>query len=132
MSVLNWRRPLPGAARRAPGEPAEDLVLDVRDLRMRYGRTDVLSGVSFGARRGEVLALLGPNGAGKTTTIEILEGFRMRSSGHSWRHLATFGVLGAWAVAGLLVAPILLRRVARRESGSSVAARREKALQHVG
>ena len=32
----------------------------------------------------------------------------------------------------LHVAPILLRRVARRESGSSVAARREKALQHVG
>ena len=56
-------------------------VLDVRDLRMRYGRTDVLNGVSFAARRGEVLALLGPNGAGKTTTIEILEGFRMRSAG---------------------------------------------------
>jgi ABC-2 type transport system permease protein len=74
MSVLNWSGVLsPGAARRAPGEPAEDLV-----------------------------------------------------------HLATFGVVGAWAVAGLLVAPALLRRVARRESGSSVAARREKALQHVG
>lgn len=62
--------------------PAEsDTVLDVRDLRMRYGDTDVLTGVSFTARRGEVLALLGPNGAGKTTTIEILEGFRMRSAG---------------------------------------------------
>jgi len=48
--------------------------------------------------------------------------------GHSWRHLATFGVLSAWAVAGLLAAPILLRWVARRESGSSVAARREKVL----
>ena len=60
---------------------SEELVLDVRDLRMRYGRTDVLSGVSFHARRGEVLALLGPNGAGKTTTIEILEGFRIRSAG---------------------------------------------------
>ena len=58
-----------------------ELVLDVGDLRMRYGRTDVLNGVSFAARRGEVLALLGPNGAGKTTTIEILEGFRMRSAG---------------------------------------------------
>ena len=56
-------------------------VLDVRDLRMRYGSTDVLHGVTFAARRGEVLALLGPNGAGKTTTIEILEGFRMRSAG---------------------------------------------------
>ena len=58
-----------------------DEVLDIRDLRMRYGKTDVLNGVSFAARRGEVLALLGPNGAGKTTTIEILEGFRMRSAG---------------------------------------------------
>jgi ABC-2 type transport system ATP-binding protein len=56
-------------------------VLEVRDLRMRYGKTDVLNGVSFTARRGEVVALLGPNGAGKTTTIEILEGFRMRSAG---------------------------------------------------
>ncbi|MBS2966625.1 ABC transporter ATP-binding protein [Actinocrinis puniceicyclus] len=58
-----------------------DCVLDVSGLRMRYGQTDVLAGVSFTAGRGEVLALLGPNGAGKTTTIEILEGFRMRSAG---------------------------------------------------
>nr|MDT0661206.1 ABC transporter ATP-binding protein [Micromonospora sp. DSM 115978] len=58
-----------------------DITLDVRDLRMRYGSTDVLHGVTFTARRGEVLALLGPNGAGKTTTIEILEGFRIRSAG---------------------------------------------------
>jgi len=57
------------------------IVLDVRDLRMRYGTKDVLAGVTFSAARGEVLALLGPNGAGKTTTIEILEGFRMRSAG---------------------------------------------------
>jgi ABC-2 type transport system ATP-binding protein len=57
------------------------VVLDVQDLRMRYGTTDVLRQVSFQAHHGEVLALLGPNGAGKTTTIEILEGFRMRSAG---------------------------------------------------
>jgi ABC-2 type transport system ATP-binding protein len=63
--------------------PATDppRTIDVRDLRMRYGRTDVLTGVSFSTRPGEVVALLGPNGAGKTTTIEILEGFRMRSAG---------------------------------------------------
>ena len=52
--------------------------------------------------------------------------------GDSWRHLETVGVLGAWAVIGLLVAPVVLRRMARRESGSSVAARREKAMQRVG
>ncbi len=71
--------PEPGLPR--PADAGAELVIDARDLRMRYGKTDVLNGVSFSARRGEVLALLGPNGAGKTTTIEILEGFRMRSAG---------------------------------------------------
>ena len=71
--------PEPGLARSA--DPADERVIDVRDLRMRYGKTDVLSGVSFTARRGEVLVVLGPNGAGKTTAIEILEGFRIRSAG---------------------------------------------------
>jgi ABC-2 type transport system ATP-binding protein len=66
---------------RTASPPSGDVALDVRDLRMRYGTTDVLTGVSFTAHRGEVVALLGPNGAGKTTTIEILEGFRMRSAG---------------------------------------------------
>lgn len=47
---------------------------------------------------------------------------------HSWRHLETVAVLGAWAVAGILIAPIVLRRMARRESGAAVAARRERAM----
>jgi iron complex transport system ATP-binding protein len=41
---------------------------------MRYGTKDVLSGISFTARRGEVLALLGPNGGGKTTLLKTLLG----------------------------------------------------------
>ena len=69
----------PGSSRRS--RPGGEHVIDVRDLRMRYGKADVLNGVTFTARRGEVVALLGPNGAGKTTTIEILEGFRIRSAG---------------------------------------------------
>lgn len=51
--------------------------------------------------------------------------------GESWRHLETLGVLAAWAVAGLFIAPVIMRRMARRESGSTVAARRERALQRV-
>ncbi|MER5265384.1 ABC transporter permease [Actinosynnema sp. NPDC002837] len=51
--------------------------------------------------------------------------------GESWRHLETVGVLTAWAVLGLLVAPAVLRRMARRESGSSLAERRERSLQRV-
>ncbi|KAB1907546.1 ABC transporter ATP-binding protein [Micromonospora sp. AMSO31t] len=127
---------LPGVAT-APHPPDEDLVLDVRDLRMRYGTVDVLHGVDLTARRGEVLALLGPNGAGKTTTIEILEGFRLRSAGsvrvlgvdpgrgdERWR--ARLGVVlqswrdhGKWRVRDLLAhlgdfyAPYATGRIAR-------------------
>ena len=58
-----------------------DVAAEVRNLQMLYGAKEVLSGVEFSLRTGEVVAMLGPNGAGKTTTIEILEGFRMRSAG---------------------------------------------------
>jgi ABC-2 type transport system permease protein len=51
---------------------------------------------------------------------------------HSWRHLETFGVLAFWTVLGLSVAPVILRRMARRESGSAVAARRERAFATMG
>ncbi|CAM3765084.1 ABC transporter permease [Nocardiopsis rhodophaea] len=49
--------------------------------------------------------------------------------GESWRHLETAGILGAWAIVGLIVAPFVLRRMARRESGARVQAAREKAMQ---
>ncbi|GGW42320.1 ABC transporter permease [Streptomyces caelestis] len=52
--------------------------------------------------------------------------------GESWRQLETAGVLGVWAVAGLLVAPSVLRRMARRESGAAMAERQRKAMQRVG
>jgi ABC-2 type transport system ATP-binding protein len=67
---------------------SEESIIQVEGLRMRYGPLDVLQGLDFTVRRGEVVTLLGPNGAGKTTTIEILEGFRSRSAGS----VSVFGV----------------------------------------
>jgi ABC-2 type transport system permease protein len=51
--------------------------------------------------------------------------------GGSWRTGPVVLVLGAWAVAGLLTAPVVLRRMARRQSGSQVAAARETAARWV-
>lgn len=48
--------------------------------------------------------------------------------GGSWRYVEMVSVLGAWAVVGLLLAPPILRRMARRESGSAVEKRREAAM----
>jgi ABC-2 type transport system permease protein len=46
--------------------------------------------------------------------------------GGSWRTVEMFTVLGVWAVIGLLLAPILLRRMARRQSGSAMAKVRDR------
>jgi ABC-2 type transport system permease protein len=46
--------------------------------------------------------------------------------GGSWRTVEMFGVLGSWAVIGFLLAPALLRRLARRQSGSALAKVRER------
>ncbi|WP_286278891.1 ABC transporter ATP-binding protein [Naasia aerilata] len=56
-------------------------VVSVRDLHKSYGTFSAVTGVSFDIGPGETFALLGPNGAGKSTAIEILEGYRDRTSG---------------------------------------------------
>ncbi len=50
-------------------------------MHKRYGEYEAVRGIDITVARGEVFGLLGPNGAGKTTTVEILEGYRTRTSG---------------------------------------------------
>jgi ABC-2 type transport system ATP-binding protein len=58
-----------------------EAAIEVRELRKSYGELEAVRGIEFSVRRGEIYGLLGPNGAGKTSTVEILEGYRERSSG---------------------------------------------------
>jgi len=59
------------------GEP----VISVQGLRKAYPRHEAVRGVDLEVGAGEIFGFLGPNGAGKSTTIEILEGYRSRTSG---------------------------------------------------
>src|SRR5262245_4722213 len=56
-------------------------LLEVLDLRKRYGPLTALDGVSFAVSRGEIFGLLGPNGAGKTTVLSILSSLTEASGG---------------------------------------------------
>ncbi len=58
-----------------------DRAIVVAGLRKTYDDLEAVAGIDLAVDVGEVFALLGPNGAGKTTTVEILEGYRERTSG---------------------------------------------------
>jgi branched-chain amino acid transport system ATP-binding protein len=44
-----------------------EVILDVKNLRVAYGKVEALHEVSLTIRRGEIVTVIGPNGAGKTT-----------------------------------------------------------------
>ena len=56
-------------------------MLDVRDLRVDYGRAPALWNVSLTIGDGELVCVVGPNGAGKTTLINALAGMHPAKSG---------------------------------------------------
>jgi branched-chain amino acid transport system ATP-binding protein len=55
--------------------------LEVKDLRVHYGKIEAIKGVSFFVNQGEIVSLIGANGAGKTTTLKTISGLRNVSSG---------------------------------------------------
>src|SRR5260370_39751523 len=77
-------------------EPADDVVIRVRDLQFRYpgAARDALAGISLDVRRGEFVGVTGPSGAGKSTLCLCLK--RLIPA-------RTFG--GTTSVAGPPVAP---------------------------
>lgn len=58
-----------------------DIAIGVKDLKKSFKKTEVLKGVDFEVRRGEIFALLGSNGAGKTTIVKILTTLMKQDSG---------------------------------------------------
>lgn len=50
----------------------QDITIEVKNLKKSFGDNEVLKGVNFEVKKGEIFALLGSNGAGKTTIIRIL------------------------------------------------------------
>lgn len=56
-------------------------MIEANQLSKSYGNLTALAGISFEARRGEILGFLGPNGAGKTTAMRILTGYMPPTGG---------------------------------------------------
>ncbi len=59
-------------------------MLEVKDLKVAYGRVMAVKGISFKVDQGQVVTLLGTNGAGKTTTLRTISGLIRPESGEIW------------------------------------------------
>lgn len=64
--------------------PDSGPMISLRDLRVRYGDTEILHGVEFDVKRGETLVILGGSGSGKSTLLRTLVGLEHPSSGQIW------------------------------------------------
>src|SRR5699024_3811701 len=73
-----------------PVQLSDELTLDVKNLNAFYGKSHILSDVSFNARKGEVIAVLGRNGAGKSTLLKSLLGLADIGSGEIHLHNEVF------------------------------------------
>jgi branched-chain amino acid transport system ATP-binding protein len=57
------------------------VLLELRDVHVRYGKIEALKGVSLAVEEGEIVTLIGGNGAGKTTTLKTISGLRPVAAG---------------------------------------------------
>ena len=56
-------------------------LLELKDIRVRYGKVEVLHGINMHVEQGEIVTILGANGAGKTTTLQTISGLQPVVSG---------------------------------------------------
>jgi ABC-2 type transport system ATP-binding protein len=81
-SVTDARSPAGSILEPPDGVGVVGEMLELRDVRKRYGKFEAVKGIDLTVHRGEIFGFLGPNGAGKTTTIRMVAGVLRPTSGH--------------------------------------------------
>ena len=59
-------------------------LLEIKDLRVHYGRAEALKGISIQVDEGDIVSIIGANGAGKTTILRTISGLQKPTSGEIW------------------------------------------------
>ena len=61
-----------------------DVVMEIRNVTLRFGGVLAVSDISFDIREGEIRAIIGPNGAGKSSMLNVISGFYVPQEGEVW------------------------------------------------
>jgi branched-chain amino acid transport system ATP-binding protein len=88
------------ARRRSAGE----VILEVKNISLRFGGVKALSDITFDVREHEVRAIIGPNGAGKSSMLNCINGVYAPQEGHITFRGRTFGHMNSREVAEMGIA----------------------------
>ncbi len=86
------------------GRAAADVILEVRDISLRFGGVKALTGISFDVQEHEIRAIIGPNGAGKSSLLNCINGLYQPQEGSIHLRGKTFRHINSRQVAEMGVA----------------------------
>ncbi len=68
----------------ADGRKIGGVVMEMRNITLRFGGVEAIKDISFDIREGEIRAIIGPNGAGKSSMLNVISGFYVPQEGEVW------------------------------------------------
>lgn len=66
------------------GRQIGDVLMDMRNITLRFGGVEAIKDISFNIQEGEIRAIIGPNGAGKSSMLNVISGFYNPQDGEVW------------------------------------------------
>ena len=66
------------------GREIGNVVLEMKQITLRFGGVVAIKDISFDIREGEIRAIIGPNGAGKSSMLNVISGFYVPQEGEVW------------------------------------------------
>ena len=76
-----------------------DVVMEMKNITLRFGGVVAIKDISFDIREGEIRAIIGPNGAGKSSMLNVINGFYHPQEGEVWYKGARRGNLKPYQIA---------------------------------
>ncbi|NRB04352.1 MAG: ABC transporter ATP-binding protein [Rhodobacteraceae bacterium] len=68
----------------ADGRKIGGVVMEMKNITLRFGGVEAIKDISFDIREGEIRAIIGPNGAGKSSMLNVISGFYVPQEGEVW------------------------------------------------
>ena len=68
----------------ADGRKIGGVVMEMKNITLRFGGVTAIEDISFDIREGEIRAIIGPNGAGKSSMLNVVSGFYIPQEGEVW------------------------------------------------